>query len=884
MEIELGRVLDTLPGMVFGALPDGDIEFVNKSLAAAVGTPETWPEVSRWPVAAPAAEATSLIGRWRSLLSLGEPFEFELPLRQMDGESRRTLLRCNPIRDDDRILKWYGWATDNETSSADEETDFQRVVNSIPVPVAVTTPTGDVEALNEPALAYFGMDLEELKNWKATEVVHPEDLERTIADQLEAHRAVTFYNVESRHLRADGVYRWHNVLGLPLKDPAGQILRWFHLLVDIDDRKQAEMELAAREREARMILESIPAGIGVLTPAGDVEAVNGHLLRYYGRTLDELRQWGSSDVVHPEDLPRMLAAVREAIATGAPYDMEVRLRREDGCYRWFLVTGRPLKAEDGTIIRWYSLHVDIDDRRRAEQALAERERESRFIVDGIAGMIAIFSPEAQLIGGNQQILDYFQLPLEELNQWATNGITHPDDLQTCIDNFMGSIVTGEPYDYETRFRRHDGAWRWFQLRGLPLRDAEGRIVRWYGLLTDIDDRKRAEERLRRSEAFLADAQRLSKTGSFSFKLGTNEITWSQETYRIFDVDPATQVTLQTVLARLHPDSLSTVQQVIDRAAEGSGDFDYKITLLMPDQSTKSIRVLAHSERNKDGEQELTGAIQDITESRNAEEALNEARSELSYVTRVTSLGVLTASIAHEVNQPLAGIVTNASTCLRALAADQPNMELAKETARRMIRDANRAADVIVRLRALFSRKPPLIEAIDLNEVAGEVIALALGDLQRGRVSVVTEFATGLPRIAGARIQLQQVIMNLLRNAIEAMADVHDRPRRIVMKTEASDQAEVELSIRDVGVGLDGQEVGRIFDAFYTTKSDGMGIGLSVSRSIIESHNGRLWAQANADHGVTVTFAVPSHDSGEACVDRERDQSLADAVQTEGRVS
>ncbi|WP_416065917.1 PAS domain-containing protein [Rhizobium sp. ZK1] len=876
MQTELGRVLDTLPGMVFSALPDGRIDFVNKDLADFSGVPMTEADPWEWPVHAEPAQASMILQRFRSMLSLGEPFEMEIPTLRADGERRLLRVQCNPMLTDGNVQKWYGLASESRLGSSDRrsehETDFQRIVDSIPVPVAVTTPTGDVEALNNPALEYFGMTLEELKNWKAIDVVHPEDLQQTIADQLEAHRTATFYNVESRHLRSDGVYRWHNVLGLPFKDRDGNILRWFHLLVDIDDRKKAELALAAREREAQLVLESIPAGIGVLAPDGEVEAVNGPLLRYYGRTLDELREWGSTDVVHPDDMPRMIAAVSDAVASGAPYDTEVRLRRADGTYRWFQVTGHPLKSEDDRIIRWYALHMDIDDRKRAEDALAERERESRFVIDGIAGMIAIFSPDAKLIGGNQQIIDYFQRPIEELDNWATNGITHPDDLQICIDSFMGAIATGEPYDYETRFLRHDGTWRWFQLRGLPLRNTDGEIVRWYGLLTDIDDRKRTEDSLRRSEAFLADAQRLSKTGSFSLKLATDEVTWSAETYRIFEVDPSSRVTLRTILSRLDHDSLARVQRILERAREGNGDFDYDITLVMPDKSMKHVRVLAHSERNKDGEQELTGAVQDVTESRRAEETLNEVRSELAYVTRATSLGVLTASIAHEVNQPLAGIVTNANTCLRVLATEPPNMEVAKDTARRMIRDANRAADVIVRLRALFSRKPPSIEPIDMNEIASEVIALALSDLQRARVSIATEFGPDLPRVAGARVQLQQVIMNLLRNAIEALAGINDRPKQITIKTQADPAGEVQVSVSDDGVGFSSQEMGRIFDAFYTTKPEGMGIGLSVSRSIVENHHGRLWAKANNSHGATVAFAIPIYDvARETCDVEVRDR-------------
>jgi C4-dicarboxylate-specific signal transduction histidine kinase len=243
----------------------------------------------------------------------------------------------------------------------------------------------------------------------------------------------------------------------------------------------------------------------------------------------------------------------------------------------------------------------------------------------------------------------------------------------------------------------------------------------------------------------------------------------------------------------------------------------------------------------------------------SEEALAKARSELAKVARVTSLGVLTASIAHEVNQPLSGIITNASTCLRMLDANPPNVEGARETARRTIRDGNRASDVIRRLRALYSEEEFRLELLDLNEVTREVIALSLSDLHRNSVALQSELADDLPTITGDRIQLQQVILNLLRNASDAMAGVDDRPRHLLIKTERESGDRVRLSVRDAGMGVAPQSMNKLFDAFYTTKSDGMGIGLSVSRSIIERHHGRLWAEPNDGPGATFSFSIPSGD-------------------------
>jgi nitrogen-specific signal transduction histidine kinase/DNA-binding transcriptional LysR family regulator len=251
-----------------------------------------------------------------------------------------------------------------------------------------------------------------------------------------------------------------------------------------------------------------------------------------------------------------------------------------------------------------------------------------------------------------------------------------------------------------------------------------------------------------------------------------------------------------------------------------------------------------------------GAIQDVTESKVAEEALNKARTELAEVARVTTLNALTASIAHEINQPLSGIITNASTCLRMLSADKPNIDGARETARRTIRDANRASDVISRLRILFSNKELSPESMNLNEAAREVITLLSDELQRKRVLLLTDFDAGLPPVTADRVQLQQVILNLLRNASDAMSSIDDRPRELLIGTAREDGDRVRLNVKDAGVGLEPQAADRLFQPFYTTKSDGMGIGLSISRSIIEAHQGRLWAAQNIGSGATFSFSIP----------------------------
>jgi PAS domain S-box-containing protein len=617
----------------------------------------------------------------------------------------------------------------------------------------------------------------------------------------------------------------------------------------------ANEALGESERNSRLIVDNIPGLVALLTAAGEVQFVNRQIVEYTGQTLEELKQWGTNDTVHPQDLPQVIQVFTQSIGSGSPYEIVQRLRRSDGVYRWFQNSGFPLRDASGHVVRWCVLLTDIDERKRAEDALRESERESRLIVDSIPGFIAAFTPGGEVEFVNRPTIEYFGKTLEELKRWLAGGATHPEDLPRVAEVFTRSIVSGDPFDFEVRARRFDGAYRWFQSRGFPLRDSNGHIVRWYNLLIDIDERKRAEAALRRAHDSFAEAQRLSKTGSFITDLVGDDHNWSEEAYRIFEFDPATKVSVQRVRDIIHPDDLPSFDSVIARGMSGV-NVTFAFRIVTSRGAVKHVRGVAHVIEQVEGRPMFVGALQDVTESMVADEALNRARSDLAHVARVTTLSTLTASIAHEVNQPLSGIITNAGTCLRMLDANPPNVEGARETARRTIRDGNRASDVITRLRALFSKKEFSLESVDLNDATREVITLSRSELQRNRVVLQSELADDLPNLTGDRVQLQQVILNLLRNASDAMVDVHDRPRQLLVKTEQMDGDRVRLTVRDAGIGVDPQVVDKLFDAFYTTKRDGMGIGLSVSRSIIERHHGRLWAERNDGPGATFAFLVP----------------------------
>jgi PAS domain S-box-containing protein len=460
---------------------------------------------------------------------------------------------------------------------------------------------------------------------------------------------------------------------------------------------------------------------------------------------------------------------------------------------------------------------------------------------------------------NQVWLDYSGQTLEFVRSHPEAWMTavHPEDREAASKAFWDGVRSGQGFTMETRsLRAQDGTHRWHLNQAVVLRDAEGKVLKFVGTTTDIDERKRAEEELRRSEAFLAQGQRLNLTGTFAWNLDTDELTFSAQLYRIFELDPDVPVKLEQIGTRVHPEDLPLLTEKIGLARKNINDLDYGIRLRMPDGRIKYLRTKSCGIRHSAGRLEHIGAIQDVTEHRLAEDALSTLRSELAHMARVTTLGTLTASIAHEVNQPVAGIMTNAGTCLRMLANDPPNIDGARETARRMIRDSNRASEVITRLRKLFSKKETTIEPVDLNEATREIIALSLSELQRNRVILRPELADELPLVAGDRVQLQQVILNLLRNASDAMSGVDDRPRELIIRTERDECDCVRLTVKDAGVGITPKDMERLFEAFYTTKSDGMGMGLSVSRSIIERHCGRLWATPNDDTGATFSFSIP----------------------------
>lgn len=664
-------------------------------------------------------------------------------------------------------------------------------------------------------------------------------------------------------------------------------------------------ELRVAESRLRAIIDAIPGFVWSAAPDGNVDFVNQPWCDYTGVSKVNARGSGWQSAVHPDDAGPLRDYWQALLQSGEPGQFEVRLRHFDGTFRWFLIKAVPLRDEAGQVVKWYGQNTDIDDRKQAENLLAGEKRVLEMMADGCSLTLILEAlcelVEATASGCYCSILlvdprhthpHCGAAPGLRLQPGAAPSL--PASLMEGIDGRPVSVDSGPCAMAATLNQQVIAAdlmseTRWDAWCALvlahgmranwstPIASTSGKVLGTFAILygeaktpTPLHqsliaqfthlasiaiERAQGEAALKRSEAFLAKAQRLSSSGSFSWHVGADEITCSEQVYRIFEFDPDLPVTLDLIASRQHPEDTPLLQDMLERARAGK-DFEYEHRLQMADGSIKYLHTLAHGTRDQNGQLEYIGAVHDVTERRLSEEALGKVRSELAHVARVTSLGALTASIAHEVNQPLSGIITNASTCLRMLAADPPNVDGARETARRTIRDGNRASDVITRLRALFAKKSVATEAVDLNEAAREVIALSRSELQRSRVILRTDFADDVLTVVGDRVQLQQVILNLLLNASDAMRGVGDHAKHLVIRTRYEDGDRARLSVQDSGTGIDTQIVDKLFQAFYTTKSEGMGMGLSISRSIIESHHGRLWAETNDGPGATFSFSIP----------------------------
>jgi PAS domain S-box-containing protein len=620
-------------------------------------------------------------------------------------------------------------------------------------------------------------------------------------------------------------------------------------------------QLKRQETRLRDVVETIPAMTFTALPDGSTTFVNKRWTEYTGLSVEESSGIGWQRAIHPEDLVPHSEKWRISVATGQVFEDEARLRRAaDGGHRWFLVRGVPLRDQYGNIVRWYGTLTDIEDRKRAGEAL---QRSQFYISEG--QRVAHMGSWAFNAAG----FEYWSSELFRIYGLDPSGkpptveeylaLVHPEDRAFMKQGIAKMLDDHLAFDFTKRIVRPVGEIRHVRCVGVPV--TQGGIFQGFlGTGMDVTEQERLTEELRRSESHLAEAQKLTHSGSWAWRVADRKMVHlSEEFYRICGFDPAEgALTLEDCFERVHPEDRLKWKAIIERAIVEKADYDQEYRILLPNGKVRWIHSVGHPILSDAGDlEQFVGSSTDITDLKAAEqqrEKLRQLEDHLAHINRVSTLGEMAASLAHEIKQPIAAAITSANSCIEWLAHEPPNLDRARAAAARIDRYGNRAAEIIDRIRSFYKKSPPQRELVDVNGIIQEMLTLLEGEATRSSIGMRTDLAAELPRITADRVQLQQVFMNLMLNAIEAMKDSGGE---LTVKSELQGGGQLQFSVSDTGVGLPKEKMEQIFSAFFTTKPQGSGMGLAISRSIVESHGGRLWATANNGRGATFHFTLPT---------------------------
>ena len=617
-----------------------------------------------------------------------------------------------------------------------------------------------------------------------------------------------------------------------------------------DDRERRELSL-------RGVMDTIPGLVWSALPDGDVEFCNQRWLDYTGMSFKDIKGWGWAAAIHPEDITDLREGWRTALLRSTSFEAEARMRRADGCYRWFLIQAVPLRDASGRIIRWYGTNTDVEELKLAQEELQKQTSRLDELFEQAPEAVVVLSTDDRIVRVNKEFTRMFGYEPDEVLQRPINDLIVP---QTEIESsraYTRLLKQGGRVEVETVRRRKDGAEIDVSLLAISVRTTSGEQVVNYAIYRDITERKRAEERLRESEArFQAMADTapvlIWMTGTDSFCNYFNK-PWLEFTGRTMEQEVGIGWT-----EGVHPDDVQGCFDCFLPAFHARKPFRMEYRLKRADGEYRWVIESGIPRYTGGGEfAGYIGSNIDITDLKRAEverQKLYQLEADLAHINRVSMMGELAASLAHELKQPTAAAVMDAKSCLRWLRRDTPDVAEGCNAALRMINDATRAAEVIDRVRSLYRRDTSDRERLDVNDIIREMIILLHDKADRNSISIRTELDSELPLITADRVQLQQVLMNLILNGIEAMKDTNGE---LTITSKRTPEAQLLVSVSDSGIGLPVGEVDRLFDAFFTTKAQGTGMGLSISRRIIESHGGCLWACANRERGATFHFTLPT---------------------------
>jgi PAS domain S-box-containing protein len=693
---------------------------------------------------------------------------------------------------------------------------------------------------------------------------HPEDRKHVVDLFERAEIERTEFEVDYRIVLPDGTIKHLHTTGHPILNESGALVEFVGSAMDVTAAKKAEETLRRSESYLAEAQRLSHTGSWASIPAmGEIKYLSEECYRVLGfdPQAGQPRYKEFFERIHPDDQAKTKEAIETAALENREFEFDYRIVHPNGDIRDIHTIGHPVFSPSGDFIEFVGTVMDITDRKRAED-------QTRLIIDTVPAQLWTESPDGVVDFVNRRWVDYTGMTLEQAVGSGWNRMVHPDDIERVLNTWRTLIAEGKPREIESRLRRSDGEYRWFLSRCYPLIDRSGHILGWYGTDTDIHDRKEMEERLRQSEAHLQEAQTLGRIGSWAFNIAKGTVSGSPELFRIFGRDPGEEQLTKEMLndvrympvfrTSVHPEDLPFVEEFTSKARNEPNlgrELEYRIVL--PDGSVKHVHSVAHPVLDDAGHViEYIGTIMDVTERKRAEEAVRQSHAELAHVSRVTTMGELTASLAHEVNQPIAAAVTSANSCYRWLTAEVPNLDKARAAAMRIVNDGTRAAEIITRIRLLFQKGTPQWQMVDFNAVIEEMIILLRGEAMQSSIAVRTELAPDLPQVMGDRVQLQQVMMNLMMNSIDAMK-IADGTRELAVKSQRAENDQLLVSVSDTGIGLPTENADHIFDAFFTTKPHGTGMGLRICRSIVESHGGRLRAGNNPARGANFCLTLPA---------------------------
>ena len=735
-----------------------------------------------------------------------------------------------------------------------QETDYRCVVDSVPGCVLVADAEGQIIYANSVAVATLGRQFEDLLGNGWLKSLDPSFVDEAWSHWCYCIQTHQSLNVTWRFRQHDGAYRWKHIKAEPTIDNDCRTITWYLLGVDVDEQVKAQESLKASEQDAREILDRVPAMICTQTEEG-IAYTNKRFSDYVGAVIIDLRDGSYLNYIHPDD--------REAVANkriqspnNKPNDIIYRLRGKDDIYRWFHTRTEPFFNEDGSVYRWYSLNSDIDELYRSRELLREREIQLNLLTENLPAVLFKAAPDGTIVYVNQKGIEYSGRTVEDLQQKGWIDLIHPDDFEETLEHWNRLLAGSDGYETVNRFMCTDGRYRWFHTSVASIRDDAGKTIAFHGVMLDTTAQRNAELVLQQSEQQMQKMMDTIPSKLWSVA-PDGKTTFINKKARDHIGTTLDQIQDLGWIQFVHPEEREYVVQEFKKALATGSSYGTEHRIRRADGIYRWHLSRAEPLRCADGQiVQWFGVNIDIDDQKLAEERLRELRTNLSQTSKNSMVAELSASIAHELNQPLSSLLSNAQACFRWLNAAQPNIQEAIASVERIMRNV-RAADAMMRnIRSLFKRQPFLKARFNMVELIREAVGLIKEDANRKSTPIEYDYEEPVLAVLVDRFQIQQVIINLVTNAIEAMEGI-DRPPLLRIRIRRADNHQVLTEFIDNGCGLPFTHVNNIFHAFVTSKANGMGIGLAISRSIVDAHDGQLWAENNPDFGATFSLLLNS---------------------------